>query len=148
MTLPVSKAPTTLRLDDSPMLLHWPQRTFDPCRGSSLGLKVKPQGSNGLHALSCSPIKQILFTLKLYDCRAHMRLCLDTHAIIIQMLRWIIQNNSPHKTNPLGEGHSRRCRVLRCKQLAVCGFEGLQIQQKRFVMWSLPIFSCYFPEGS
>lgn len=43
ITLPARKAPTKLRLDDSPIhgrlseTLRWPQRTFDPCRGSSFG---------------------------------------------------------------------------------------------------------------
>lgn len=46
----------------------------------------------------------------------HMSLCLDTHAIIMHMLLWIIQNNSPHKTNQLGGVHNRHHTVLRCKQ--------------------------------
>lgn len=43
ITLPARKAPTKLRLDDSPIhgrlseTLRWPQRTFDPRRGSSFG---------------------------------------------------------------------------------------------------------------
>lgn len=43
ITLPAHKAPTKLRLDDSPIhgrlseTLRWPQRTFDPRRGSSFG---------------------------------------------------------------------------------------------------------------
>lgn len=63
ITLPVCKAPTKLRLDDSPT--HGPLRSyiglsgpFDPCHSSSLELNVEPQGSYGLHALSRSPIKQ------------------------------------------------------------------------------------------
>lgn len=43
ITLPARKAPTKLRLDDSPIhgrlseTLRWPRRTFDPRRGSSFG---------------------------------------------------------------------------------------------------------------